>query len=651
MFYQFWKKMRKSKFLLYWISALICAIPLLCTCFAEKNFVDISDDYFTWDINPGNQSAVYLNQSWNDWFWFFFLWDNTIEWEYKLQINNIGGDRTRWIICKKQLKWYYTNNFINFWMFPIDEGTAMRLGNNWVKYITWWLYTDCYEYSNWDTTTFSWVYWYIKRDYRSGWIKNSHEIWAWIELENRQRKFQENSDLLLITSENGKYKALSWYIQDSLGKRSQITTNFFERIYIEIPDEYFTNTKTLSGNRNETMFYGNWINWYWLFFLWTWIQWKYSIADRFWQELTCWWQINGYYLLNFSDFWMFPLDKNTERDYSTGGIKHIDWGLYYNCFNAEGKPYKWVYWHIVREYQNWHNGVNTHEIRAWISKEGKRVPISPIELTFSDNTWNTERSLSWYYFSSLAKNGQVFPRFFWDLWLSDNYRIIWNAGEWHVSGQRRKRTVRMMSSWKRSWTRPIRPLLQKRRRKVQKYTGEMKPESITRNTTSVGLHRKARPPRFLRFQRLRRSIWSQRSIKREPAALCAMRTVWHNSALLRSWHAWFMMQRRKSCLLLTTCVCIMESLCRHGWTTTRTRSKCFIHPHIRRKSIRMSIWIITWSKVFIQENFRTIKLIWNQKPTVLCVCFRNIPTRLRNCLTIKSWIIFTNTRIDLFVEI
>jgi hypothetical protein len=40
--------------------------------------------------------------------------------------------------------------------------------------------------------------------------------------------------------------ALSGIVYDSLAKRSHVTTNFFEKILINIPDHFFENTKALS---------------------------------------------------------------------------------------------------------------------------------------------------------------------------------------------------------------------------------------------------------------------------------------------------------------------------------------------------------------------------------------------------------------------
>lgn len=400
--------MRKSKLKSLLAMTIVSSILPLYPYFANSTEIDVPNEYFSeTNINTWNQSEAYFNDYWADWFWFFFLW-NLID--VRATLTHQWTSTT----CHKQLRWYYTTNYTNFWMFPIDEETAEIQRNliPWIKMkVEWGLYTEC--------DIWEWVYWYIKWTYGwSAWT-NQQEIRAWITQNKRQTN---NSDLQLAISDFWKNIALSWYIYDSITKRSRIIPNFPERILINIPDEYFNNTMAISWNRNEMTFIGSGIDWFWLFFLGTWIrksslETPFSIKDMQWQELTCLWQINWYYSISLIDFGMFPLDYKTASDYSTTWIKYIWWWLYYDC-KAWNRNLTWVFWHIKREYLNGYNSINTHEIRAWISSNWSWKTTSPIELIYPENSRNINRTLSWSYHSSLAKNSHVYSRFFWDAWFS-----------------------------------------------------------------------------------------------------------------------------------------------------------------------------------------------------------------------------------------
>ena len=405
--------MRKSKFRLHLIIAVSCITPLLCACFAKKTSVNIPEEYFlSWEINTWNQSAIHFNDNWTYWFWFFFLWTPI------RQSDIVSGDNDNpiatlehnWvkITCRSQLRWYYSTNFTNFWMFPIDEYTANKI-NNWVQFITWWLFTNCDdEDGNWTDEHDNWVYWYVKRQYGNNW-ENIHEIWAWIT--KTWWKFE--SELKLVESDDKKNIALSGIVYDSLAKRSQVVTNFFEKVYIKIPDEYFTRTKVFSWNVNEVFYSSEWYYWFWLFFLWTWIDGNFNVTDTSGVTLTCSKQVNWYHLINFNEFWMFPLDRNTESYSATkNNVRIQNWWLYYNCKKGN-KVYTWVYWYLKWNY----NLDNTHELRAWVDTYWHRKDESPLDIIYSENPWNTGVSLSGTFHTSLAKNWQAINRLFWDIGL------------------------------------------------------------------------------------------------------------------------------------------------------------------------------------------------------------------------------------------
>ncbi len=404
--------MRKSKLKPLLAITIVTSILLLYPYLASSTEINVPDNYFSAaDINTWNQSEAYFNDYWADWFWFFFLWD-------LIDVNATLTHQWTTTTCHKQLKWYYTTNYTNFWMFPIDKQTADKQKSliNWLKMnVSWGFYTDC--------EIWQWVYWYIKWTYGwSAWT-NQQEIRAWVTQDGRQ---QTNSNLQLVSFwEN---IALSGYIHDSITKNSRIVPNFPEKILIDIPDAYFNNTMAISWNRNEMTFIGSGIDWFWLFFLWTWIkksnlETPFSITDMQWQELTCLWQINWYYSISLIDFGMFPLDSKTASDYQTDWINYIWWWLYYDCKKWDTNL-TWVFWHIKREYLNWRNSKNTHEIRAWINPNWTWKTTSPIELIYSENTRNISRTLSWTYQSSLAKNSRVYSRFFWDAWFSFSWSNI-----------------------------------------------------------------------------------------------------------------------------------------------------------------------------------------------------------------------------------
>lgn len=199
---------------------------------------------------------------------------------------------------------------------------------------------------------------------------------------------------------------------------------------IHFPIEYFTNTSIISWNISEIKFPEQ-FNWFWLFFLWTWktVNAKLNLING--EEITCHKQLNWYYTINFTDFWMFPLDADTlniTSGYSaTTWVNILAWWLFYDChkLNNSGDFRKWVYGYIKREY--WATTPkNQHEIRAWLWTDAHtRATTSPLSIVYSPvNNWNTARGLNGYFFSSLIGGASadmitVTPKFFGDVWFED----------------------------------------------------------------------------------------------------------------------------------------------------------------------------------------------------------------------------------------
>ena len=381
----------------------------------DNSIIEISDNRFTSaNIDKDNQSEIYFDSMWNDGYWLLFLWWESIDRpNTSLVLQSWSNSDT--ITCEKQLRWYYSTNYGNFSLFPIDSETLGEMPEGNIDF-TWWLFYDCKN----GNTTYNWVYWYIKWTVWDLW--NTQEIRAWVD--KNTANWKTSSPLkIIINGLSSTNRALSWNALDSLAQDSRIIASFslLEKIQIRIPEDYFSpNTKIFSGNRNEITFNDAWNNWYWLFFLWTWIEWNYHIATPDNNDLFCRTQLNWYYTISFTDFWVFPLDQNT-LDLTSQLPGTIDvsvtWWLYTNCDHNDKN---WVYWHIKWTY--WINWSNTHEIRAWITNTDNwtRLNNSPLEIIYSENFRNINRSLSGNFHSSLIKNSVVKNRFFGDMWLQDN---------------------------------------------------------------------------------------------------------------------------------------------------------------------------------------------------------------------------------------
>ena len=418
--------MKKSNLWLYIFTTLICSFSAISICQSENFEIQMPDTYIDTGINIENRSDIFFETNWNDWFWLLFLWwqDSVIDHRNSPITLTISGNS---IECKKQLRWYYSTNYWNFHPLPIDSETKIS-GSN-VKFITWWLFYDCHN----ESTIYTWVYWYVKRGIWDLW--NTQEIRAWVNQNHDW--FKSQSPLQLVFGEWQRNRALSGNARDSLAKKSRFVANMavYELVQIWIPDEYFDNTAIFSENVNEIYFNDAWNNWFWLFFLWTGITSPitYRIESKGHGTLSCSNQLNWYYTINFTDFWMFPLDENTlntTKNYTGTIWVNLEWWLYYNC-RSWNTPYKWVYWHIKWTY--WFNSWNSHEIWAWIDGNWNRLNKSPLELIYSENFRNTGRSLSGNFHSSLVKNSFVQNRFFGDMWLStwNNIPPVWTINNHH----------------------------------------------------------------------------------------------------------------------------------------------------------------------------------------------------------------------------
>ncbi len=416
--------MKKSNLWLYIFTTFICSFSAINICQSQNFEIQMPNTYIDTDINIENRSDIFFETNWNDWFWLLFLWwqDSVIDHRKSPITLTISGNS---IECKKQLRWYYSTNYWNFHPLPIDSETKIS-GSN-VKFITWWLFYDCHN----ESTIYTWVYWYVKRGIWDLW--NTQEIRAWVNEDHNW--FKNQSPLQLVFSEWKRNRALSGNAQDSLAQTSRFVAHMpvYELVQIWIPDEYFDNTAIFSENVNEIYFNDAWNNWFWLFFLWTGIDWDYEIQVSWWNTLKCNTQLNWYYTISFTDFGMFPLDQSTlniTANYSGTKWVSLTWWLYYNC-NLQSTTYTWVYWYIKWTY--WLNSWNSHEIWAWIDSRWNRLNKSPLELIYSENFRNTGRSLSGNFHSSLVKNSFVQNRFFGDMWLStwNNILPVWTIDNHH----------------------------------------------------------------------------------------------------------------------------------------------------------------------------------------------------------------------------
>lgn len=430
-----------KKLNLWRIIVILCTLCILTKCKTYANDeIQILDTRFTdTDIDQNNQSNIYFDSNWNYWYWLLFLWkqNDDIQTQTTLQIQNWDT-----ITCNKQLRWYYSTNYWNFHLLPIDSNTFQQI-RQWTNIpsfpaqnntsFTWWLFYDCRK---WDTP-YNWVYWHIK--WTIGDFGNTQEIRAWIDKENNTWKSE--SPLKIVFYEwVWPNRALSWDARDSIGKRGRIIASFslVNKIKIVIPDEYFyPNTAIYNENRDEIRFNDVWNNWYWLFFLGTWIQWSYNITNPHDEPITCTTQLNWYYTISFTDFGMFPLDQTTlslvQRLTGTIWVSQ-SWWLYTNCTIWNTTYTTWVYWYIKWTYwMDWSK--NIHEIRAWVDNEWNRKTPSPLEIIYSENFWNVYRSLSGNFHSSLIKNSIVENRFFGDMWLYDRYwnniQAVWTLNDHH----------------------------------------------------------------------------------------------------------------------------------------------------------------------------------------------------------------------------
>ena len=213
--------------------------------------------------------------------------------------------------------------------------------------------------------------------------------------------------------------------------------NTYANTTISFPAYYFwDNTHIFFDNSSEIRFNQAWYDWFGLFFLGTWknVNATLNIGSS---TITCNKQLNWYYAINFTDFWMFPLDTDTwnivKNFVATQNVTISTWWLFYDCKNNNNTIITWVYWYIRRTYWN-PNSQNTHEIWAWVkqfnSNDYKWTNISPLEITYSTNNRNTNRTLSGNFYSSLiwgsAHNATVSPKFFGDVWIS-GVEPIWET--------------------------------------------------------------------------------------------------------------------------------------------------------------------------------------------------------------------------------
>jgi len=169
---------------------------------------EINDWYFTETTNviSDNRSNIEIDNNNNYWYWVMFVgpWiTHSTPVELQRWTNNS-------IFCNKQLNWYFTINFTNFLMLPLNTWIIHNIGSSLygdVSVDTGWLFYDCTK----NGTKYNWVYWYIKWTYGN----NTHEIRAWL---NSNNNWLTTSPLQLAYAEDypNTYRTLSWSVFDSL---------------------------------------------------------------------------------------------------------------------------------------------------------------------------------------------------------------------------------------------------------------------------------------------------------------------------------------------------------------------------------------------------------------------------------------------------
>jgi len=198
-------------------------------------------------------------------------------------------------------------------------------------------------------------------------------------------------------------------------------------LQLSIDDNFFGVWGISTWNYAEIHFQENGNDWYWLFFIWNLkditTQLNLSSTDT----ITCHKQLRWYYVIPYTNYQMLWLDTGTvnyTETYSlTSGVNILSWWLFYNC-KRNNTLLKGVYWYIKREYWSNSDVKNIHEIRAWIYKDWQgnyhRKNTSPLQLTYSTTTWNTSKTMSWQFYSSIARIGNVSPRAIWDIKFTNN---------------------------------------------------------------------------------------------------------------------------------------------------------------------------------------------------------------------------------------
>ena len=218
--------MKKLKFIL--LTIIWFTLGLTTQVAQAQNVQLIFDDkYFSspsWNAIFGtNISDIYFNYNQNDWYWLFFIWTWITPTNTTLKI--ISGSNTYTVNCSWQLNGYYTTNFTDFWMFPLDSGTANKIYDTWINYITWWLFYECNKTG---------IYWYVEWKYWSN-SENTLQIWAW--LNDAHTNWANTSPLKLIYSTNfrNNNRWFSWIFLSNIVHESNVLPRFVRDVWIEQP--------------------------------------------------------------------------------------------------------------------------------------------------------------------------------------------------------------------------------------------------------------------------------------------------------------------------------------------------------------------------------------------------------------------------------
>lgn len=476
--------MKKSKFIL--LTIIWFTLGLTTQVAQAQNVQLIFDDkYFSspnWNAIFGtNISDIYFTYNQNDWYWLFFIWTWITPTNTTLKI--ISGNNTYTVNCSWQLNWYYTTNFTDFWMFPLDSGTANKIYDTWINYITWWLFYECNKTG---------IYWYVEWRYGAN-SENTWQIWAW--LNNDHNNWASTSPLKLIYSTNfwNNNRWMSWMFLSNIVHESNVLPRFVRDVWIEQP-------ATLTGTQTNPyyiveawQFSTNGLNiyakteksWHTISYILTWF-------DMTWQPIYSTWfslttnnsnppKLNNFYWYNYRNIsyvggmaswtiiakswsttlktiwfviswadWNFHVEYNpTPEICATWRTATISWANQPSLYQYQwGTNTAWIAWTNRKYFTNERNGQAWVKLTNWtiITWESLYVNITnidntPPKVTITYNPtelWNTLHipECSWWTIQITATDTWCAP---WDTSVTiipqtrgTNYIVVPNDASWYT---------------------------------------------------------------------------------------------------------------------------------------------------------------------------------------------------------------------------